>query len=146
MNLIRYNPFRELEEMTRSWSLLPDVFTRFFEEPLAVRPWSPSVDIEEKDNEIVVKADIPGVSEKDLEVRLENNTLTLKGERKFEKEDKQKGYHRIERGYGSFVRSFALPAAVDADKVQAHYKDGVLTVTLPKTEAAKARKVKISTN
>jgi HSP20 family protein len=146
MNLIRYNPFRELEEMTRSWSLLPDVFTRFFEEPLAVRPWSPSVDIEEKDNEIVVKADIPGVSEKDLEVRLENNTLTLKGERKFEKEDKQQGYHRIERGYGSFVRSFALPAAVDADKVQAHYKDGVLTVTLPKTEAAKARKVKISTN
>lgn len=146
MNLIRYNPFRELEEMTRSWSLLPDVFTRFFEEPLTVRPWSPSVDIEEKDNEIVVKADIPGVSEKDLEVRLENNTLTLKGERKFEKEDKQKGYHRIERGYGSFVRSFALPASVDADKVQAHYKDGVLTVTLPKTEAAKARKVKISTN
>lgn len=144
MSLIRYNPFREMEEFARSWSLLPDLFSRVFEEPIAVRPWTPSVDIEERENEIVVKADVPGVSEKDLDVRLENNTLTIKGERKFEKEDKQKGYHRIERAYGSFVRSFALPAAVDADKVEAHYKDGVLTVTLPKTEAAKSRKVKIS--
>lgn len=146
MTLTRYNPFRDMEDFSRNWSLLPDVFSRFFDEPVAVRPWSPSVDIEEKDNEIVLKADIPGVNQKDLEVRLENGTLTLKGERKFEKEDKQKGYHRIERGYGSFVRSFALPTAVDADKVQAHYHDGVLTVTLPKTEASKARKVKISTN
>jgi HSP20 family protein len=146
MTLTRYNPFRDMEDFSRNWSLLPDVFSRFFDEPVTVRPWSPSVDIEEKDNEIVLKADIPGVNEKDLEVRLENGTLTLKGERKFEKEDKQKGYHRIERGYGSFVRSFALPAAVDSDKVQAHYHDGVLTVTLPKTEASKARKVKISTN
>jgi HSP20 family protein len=144
MALIRYNPFREMEEFARSWSLLPDLVSRVFEEPVAVRPWTPSVDIEEKDNEIVVRADVPGVSEKDLDVRLENNTLTIKGERKLEKEDKQKGYHRIERAYGSFVRSFTLPAAVDADKVEAHYKDGVLTVTLPKTEAAKSRKVKIS--
>jgi HSP20 family protein len=92
---------------------------------------------------LVLKADLPEVKLEDVEVRVENQTLTLKGERKFEKDESIRGYHRIERNYGTFVRSFILPASVDAEKVAAEYKNGVLTVKLPKKEAAKPRQVKI---
>src|SRR6185295_1566844 len=107
------------------------------------RPWSPSVDIYETENELVLRADLPDVKLEDIEVRVENQTLTLSGERKFEQDSKVRGYHRIERSYGAFTRSFTVPATVESDKVHAEFKNGVLTVTLPKKEAAKPRQVKV---
>ncbi len=144
MTLMRYNPFRELEDWSTGLRLFSDSLNRLLSEPASSRPWTPNVDILETENEIVLKADIPGVDQKDIDIRLEDGTLTLKGERKFEKEDKEKGYHRIERGYGTFVRCFSVPESVDPDKVSADYKDGVLSVRLPKKEAARPRTVKVS--
>ena len=103
----------------------------------------PAVDIYETENELVLKADLPDVDLKDIDVRVENQTLTIAGERKFEQAESGKGYHRIERNYGSFVRSFAVPNSFDTEKIGADYKNGVLTVTLPKTEAAKPRQIKV---
>ncbi|HUI77993.1 MAG TPA: Hsp20/alpha crystallin family protein [Bryobacteraceae bacterium] len=117
--------------------------TRLMSEPRTSRPWSPPVDILETENELIVKADLPDVQLEDINVHVENQTLSIKGERRFEGETSGKGYHRIERSYGSFVRNFAVPGTVDTDKVSADYKDGVLTVTLPKKEAAKPRQVKV---
>ena len=144
MTLTRYNPFRSFDET--GLQLFQDSLNRFFSEPATARPWTPNVDVIETQNEIVVKADLPGVEEKDIDIKLENGTLTLKGERKFEKEDKEKGYHRIERGYGSFVRCFSVPSSVDPEKVNASYKAGVLSVTLPKKEAAKPRSITVAVN
>lgn len=121
-----------------------DAMTRLMSEPRANRPWSPSVDIYETPDALKLKADIPDVRIEDLDVRVENQTLTLRGQRKFEKEENVKGYHRIERSYGEFVRSFAVPPTVETDKVQADYKNGVLTITLPIKEAAKPRQVKVA--
>lgn len=120
-----------------------DAFTRLLSEPRSNRPWSPPVDVYETDNDLVFKADLPGLSSADIDVRLENQTLTIAGERKFDKQDAQHGFHRIERNYGNFVRSFAVPNVFDTEKVAAAYKDGVLTVTLAKKEAAKPRQVKV---
>jgi HSP20 family protein len=124
--------------------LFEDAFTRMLNEPRANRPWSPAVDIFETENELVLKADLPDVRLEDIDVRVENETLTIKGERKFEQETNAKGFHRIERSYGRFVRSFAVPATVNTENVGAEYRDGVLTVTLPKKEAAKPRQVKVA--
>jgi HSP20 family protein len=121
-----------------------DAFNRFFTEPQTNRPWSPAVDIFESENELVLKADVPDVDLKDIDVRVENQTLTIAGERKFEKKDDVKGYHRIERSYGNFVRSFAVPSAFDTDNINAAYRNGVLTVSLPKKEAAKPRQIKVA--
>jgi len=123
--------------------LFEDAFTRMLSEPRAGRPWSPAVDIFETEDELVLKADVPEVELKDIDVRVENQTLTLSGERKFEKEDTTKGYHRIERAYGEFTRTFTLPSTVDTEQVAAEYHNGVLTVKLPKKAAAKPRQVKI---
>jgi HSP20 family protein len=112
-------------------------------EPRTGRPWSPAVDIYETENELVLRADLPDVKLENIDVRVENETLTIKGERRFEQQENTKGFHRIERSYGTFVRSFSVPATVENDKVAASYKDGVLTVTLPKKEAAKPRQVKV---
>jgi len=142
--LTRYNPFRELDEMLTPLRLFQDSVNRIFSEGAATRPWTPSVDIKETENEITLIADVPGVDQKDLEIKIEDGTLTLKGERKFEEEKKGEGYHRIERGYGSFVRCFSIPDSVDPEKVKASYKNGVLTVHLPKKEVAKPRTVKVS--
>lgn len=120
-----------------------DAFNRLLSEPRAGRPWSPAVDIFETEDELVLKADVPEVDLNNIDVRVENQTLTLSGERKFEKEDNPKGYHRIERGYGKFTRSFSVPSTVDTERVAADYKEGVLTVKLPKKAAAKPRQVKI---
>jgi HSP20 family protein len=120
-----------------------DAVTRMLSEPRAGRPWSPAVDIFETEDELVLKADVPEVELKDIDVRVENQTLTLSGERKFEKEDTTKGYHRIERAYGQFTRTFTLPSTVDTEQVAAEYHNGVLTVKLPKKAAAKPRQVKI---
>ena len=120
-----------------------DAVTRLMSEPRASRPWSPAVDILETEDALILKADLPDVKTEEIDVHVENGTLTLSGSRKFEKDDKVKGYHRIERSYGDFVRSFAVPQTVEADKVDAAYKDGVLTITLPKKETAKPRQVKV---
>lgn len=136
MSLTQFDPLTNLR-------LFEDAFTRFLSEPTSNRPWSPAVDIYETENELVLKADLPEVSQKDIDVRVENQTLTIAGERKFEKEDSTKGFHRIERAYGNFVRSFAVPNTFDTDKISAEFHNGVLTVTLPKKEAAKPRQVKV---
>jgi HSP20 family protein len=120
-----------------------DALTRLMNEPRTSRPWSPAVDILETENDLVLKADLPDVKSDDITVHVENQTLTIKGERKFEENGNTKGYHRIERSYGSFVRSFAVPSTVDTEKVAADYKNGVLTVKLPKKETAKPRQVKV---
>ncbi len=124
-----------------------DAVTRLMSEPRANRPWSPSVDIFETEDALTVKADLPEVKIEDIDVRVERQTLALRGQRKFaevEKDESIKGYHRIERSYGEFVRSFAVPSTVDTEKVLADYKNGVLTITLPKKETAKPRQVKIA--
>jgi len=123
---------------------LEDAVTRLMSEPRANRPWSPSVDIFETEDALTLKADLPDLKIEDIDVRVEHQTLTLRGQGKFEKDEKIKGYHRIERSYGEFVRTFAVPSTVDTEKVQADYKNGVLTITLPKKEAAKPRQVKVA--
>jgi HSP20 family protein len=110
---------------------------------IQARPWSPAVDIVETENELVLKADVPGVELKDIDIQLENGTLTVKGERKLEKEEKGKGFHRMERSYGSFVRYFTVSDTVDAEHVKADYQAGVLTITLPKKEIAKPKAIKV---
>jgi len=137
MSLTHYDPLATLRQFE-------DSFTRFFTEPHTNRPWAPEVDIYETENELVFKADVPDVDLKDIDVRVENQTLTIAGERKFEKKDSGKGYHRIERSYGNFVRSFAVPNAFDTDHINASYRNGVLTVNLPKKETAKPRQIKVA--
>ena len=136
MSLSHYDPLAGLRQFE-------DAFTRLFNEPQSNRPWSPSVDIYETENELVLKADLPDVDQKKIDVRVENQTLTIAGERKFEKKESGKGFHRIERNYGNFVRSFAVPSAFDTDHINAAYRNGVLTVTLAKKEAAKPRQIKV---
>ena len=101
------------------------------------------MDIFETENELVLKADVPGVDLKNIDIQIENGTLTLKGERKFERDENSKGFHRLERSYGSFVRYFTVPDTVDAENVRAEFSNGVLTVTLPKKEIAKPRSIKV---
>jgi HSP20 family protein len=139
MSLTHFDPLANLRAFE-------DAFTRILSEPTNNRPWAPSVDIFETENELVFKADVPEVELKDIDVRVENQTLTIAGERKFEAPNgggNNKGYHRVERNYGKFVRSFAVPTAFDTEKIAAAYKNGVLSVTLPKREAAKPRQIKV---
>ncbi len=143
MNVTRYDPFAEVDFPT-GVRLFQDAVNRLFSEP-AARPWAPAVDVLETENELVLKADLPDVSLKDIDIQIERGTLSIKGERKFEKvEGKGTGYHRIERSYGEFQRVFSLPETVDPEKVKADYRNGVLTITLPKKEIAKPRTVKIA--
>jgi HSP20 family protein len=106
--------------------------------------WAPAVDIYEHDGNIVLKAELPGVDPKDVDVRVENNVLTLRGERKLESEVKREDYHRVERAYGKFTRSFTLPSVVDTEKIKADYKDGVLQVSLPQRDEAKPKQISIA--
>lgn len=124
MALIRWDPFKEMDTMKESWS--------------------PSVDIFETENEVVIKAELPGMDPKDIDIKLENNVLMLRGDRRFEKETKNENYHRVERSYGNFTRSFSLPAFVDDSKVHAEYKNGLLRIVLPKKEQAKSKEIKIA--
>jgi len=139
MSLIRWDPFRD-------FNTLPARFGGFFgrDWDTSTTAWNPSVDVFENETEVVFTAELPGMSSKDIEVNLENNVLTLKGERRFEKETKEKNYHRVEREYGTFSRSFALPTAVNGDRVTAEYKDGVLKIVLPKREETKSKPIKIA--
>ena len=136
MSLSHFDPIANLR-------LFEDAFSRLLSEPQSNRPWAPAVDIYETENELVLKADLPDVDLKDIDVRVENQTLTIAGERKFEHQDSGKGFHRIERSYGKFVRSFAVPPVFNTEGIAAGFKNGVLSVTLPKKEAAKPRQVKV---
>jgi HSP20 family protein len=130
MQLEQWNPFREMDDMFRTFRLPRDITS-----PLA--DFTPAVDISEKDKEYLVKAQLPGVKKDDVKVELLNGVLTLTGERKFEKEDKTEKLHRIESAYGAFTRSFVIPEDVLAEKIAADYKDGILFVHLPKTDIKK---------
>jgi HSP20 family protein len=136
MSLSHFDPLANLR-------VFEDAFSRVLSEPQNNRPWSPAVDIYETEDELVLKADLPDVDQKDIDVRVENQTLTISGQRKFQQQDSGKGYHRIERSYGNFVRSFAVPSTFDTEKIGAAFKNGVLSVTLPKKEAAKPRQIKV---
>jgi HSP20 family protein len=144
MSLVKYGPFVETEDFPAGLRLFQDSINRLFsDDGVKTRPWAPAVDVLETENELVLKADVPGVELKDIDIQLENGTLTVKGERKFEKDEKNKGFHRMERSYGTFVRYFTLPETVDAEHVHAAYEAGVLTITLPKKEIAKPRAIKV---
>jgi HSP20 family protein len=112
-------------------------------ESMIVSEWAPVVDITEDEKSFLIKAELPEVKKEDVHVTVENGVLTLTGERKFEKEEKNKKYHRVERGYGTFARSFTLPDNIDANKVNATYKDGLLTVTVAKSETAKPKQIEV---
>ncbi len=137
MSITHYDP------LSTSLRRFEDAVSHLMSEPRSARPWSPAVDIFETENEIVLRADLPDVELNDIDVRIENQTLTLKGERKFEATDGHKGFHRIERSFGTFMRSFAVPATLETDRVNAELKNGVLTIRLPIKEAAKPKQVKI---
>jgi HSP20 family protein len=142
MPLTKHDAFADVE-FPAGIRLFQDAVNRLFSEP-AARPWAPQVDVLETENELVLKADLPDVNLKDVDIQIEQGTLSIKGERKFERvEGKGTGYHRIERSYGEFQRYFSLPETVDPDKVKADYKSGVLTITLPKKEVAKPRTIKV---
>ena len=144
MAIIKYAPFSGFEPFP-GLKAFEDTMNRLFVEPNG-RPWVPPVDIRETENELVVKADIPDVKFEDIDVRLENGALTLRGERKFEAKEEKSGWHRVERSYGVFQRVFDLPDTVEAEGVKADYKNGVLTVTLPKKEIAKPKQIKVQVN
>lgn len=145
MTLVRWDPFRELEEMS---DRLNRVFTRSAlrtngKENLTVADWMPTVDISETEGEYLIKAELPEVKKEDVKVTVEDGVLTLQGERRQEKEEKGKRFHRVERSYGSFLRSFALPESVDESQVKAEYKDGVLNLHLPKSEKVKPKAIDV---
>ena len=149
MALVRWEPFREMVTIQDRMNRIFDEAFRAnrgagSQEDYALAAWTPAVDIYEQEGNIVLKAELPGVDPKDVDVRVENNVLTLRGERKFDSDVKKEGYHRVERPYGSFGRSFTLPTVVETEKIKAEYKDGVLRVTLPKREEAKAKQISIS--
>jgi HSP20 family protein len=145
MSIMRWDPFHELNEIqTRLGKLFDDRFTRFDDGPkMQVANWAPAVDIQETDKEYLIKADLPEVKREDVRVQVQDGVLTLEGERRSEKEEKGKKFHRIEREYGQFVRRFVVPAGVDDTKVAAEFKDGVLNVRLPKSETAKPKSVDV---
>jgi len=141
------DPFRELDRVQRDLGSLFDALVPREEgrsEQLA--NWAPPVDITETENEYLVKADLPGLDKKDIDVTVENGVLTIKGEKKEEHESKKKGMHRSERYFGSFYRAIALPSGIDETKLSAKHKNGVLELTLPKTEEAKPKQIKVDIN
>jgi HSP20 family protein len=144
--LTRFEPFRD-------FSTLQDRINRVFresygsagqDEPLTTSSFAPAVDVYEDEHNVTLKIEVPGIDEKDIDVRLENNTLTVHGERKIEKEEKEENYRRVERQYGSFTRTFTVPNTVDTEKVSATYDKGVLKITLPKKAEAKPKQIKVN--
>ncbi len=143
MAITRWDPFREVVALQNRVNSL---FREMNEEdnPLTAASFVPAVDIYEDAKKVVLKLEVPGIEEKDLDIRVENHTLTVKGERKFEAEEKEQNFHRIERRYGSFYRAFTLPSTVDAENVQASYNAGVLKLELAKKPEAQPKQIKIS--
>jgi len=149
MALIRWDPFRDLLTLQdRMDRLFQDSMTRNrgYEESLAPGFWSPPVDIYETDEAVILKAELAGLNKNDVTIEIKNSTLVLKGERKFEKDIKEENYHRIERSYGSFSRTFSLPQTVDHSKVGATFKDGLLEITIPKIRDARPKQIEIKEN
>jgi len=146
MTIVRYDPFRDLrtlqEEVNRLFST--NLTRAFDDEGIGRGAWAPSVDIYENKDQIVLEAELPGMKQEDFDLSIENNVITLRGERRFEKTDDTDNYHRVERSYGSFTRSFTLPQTVSAEGASAEYNNGVLRVTLPKKEETKARRIQVS--
>src|SRR6266513_5083305 len=147
--LTRWEPFRELSTMQDRMSRMNRLFLESNrpevpEEALTTTSYAPPVDIYEDEHNITLKLEVPGIDEKDIDVRIENNTLTVHGERKIEKEEKEENFRRVERQYGSFTRTFTLPSSVDSEKVSANYDKGVLKITLPKKAEAKPKQIKVN--
>jgi HSP20 family protein len=144
MSIVRYDPFRDLRSLQDEVNrLFSTNLTRFSDEGIARGAWNPNVDIYENKDQIVLEAELPGMNREDFDLSIENNVITLRGERRFEKKDESDNYHRVERAYGSFTRSFTLPQTVTGEGATAEYKNGVLRVTLPKREEVKARRIEI---
>ena len=146
MSIIRWEPLRDLVSTHDHFNqLFNETFARAFgdQKEVSLRTWVPPVDICETEDSLVLKAELPGIKPDDVEIRVEDNTLYLKGERKFEKEVKDENFHQVERSYGTFSRSFSLPSSIDSDKVKAEYQKGILTLTMPKREEAKPKTIKI---
>lgn len=146
MNLVRWDPLRELEDMSERLNRMfarPTSTRQNGKEALTVADWIPQVDISEADQEYVITAELPGLRKEDVKITLEDGVLTVQGERKHEKEEKGTRYHRVERSYGSFVRSFTLPDVIEETNVAAEFKDGVLSIRLPKSEKAKPKAIEV---
>ena len=142
--IARWEPFRGVSTLQEQINrLFNDTFDRNSEES-SLSAWSPAVDVYETEHELVVKADLPDVDPKDLDIRVENNLLTIRGERKFEKKVNEENYLRVERSYGSFARSFTLANSVNSEAIKADYHNGVLTLTIPKREEAKPKQIKVN--
>src|ERR1700726_5193591 len=147
--LTRWEPLREFSSMHDRMNRMNRLFRESYspetpEEALTTTNFAPPVDIYEDEHNITLKLEVPGIEEKDIDVRIERNTLTVHGERKIEKEEKEENYRRVERQYGSFTRSFTLPHSVDAGQVNAHYDNGVLKINLPKKAEAKPKQIKVN--
>lgn len=146
MALVKWDPFRDLEEMSDRLNRIfvrPAVWQTHGREVMTVADWTPTVDISETASEYVIKAELPEIKKEEVKVTVEDGVLTIVGERKQEKEESGKKFHRIERSYGRFVRSFTLPDSVDAGQVKAEYADGVLNLHLPKSEKAKPKQIEV---
>jgi HSP20 family protein len=144
--LTRLDPFRELNTLQDRMNRLfrDSVAAETQDQALATSAFAPAVDVYEDEHNITLKIEVPGIDEKDIDVRIENNTLTVHGERKFEKDEKEENFRRVERQYGSFTRSFTLPTTVDAEKVSANYDKGILKITLAKKAEAKPKQIKVN--
>lgn len=147
MTLTRWNPLRDMEEIfdrfNRSYGRLPALRSEGSQELMTIADWAPTVDVSETDDEYLIKVELPEVRKEDVKVTIHDGVLTLQGERKLEREEKNKKYHRVERAYGSFARSFTLPENVDDNSVKARHKDGMLYLHLGKTEEAKPKSIEV---
>jgi HSP20 family protein len=145
MAIVRWDPFRELDVMQdRMRRLFGDAYRQVDDDVMRRGVWVPPVDIfDSGSHELVIKAELPDMSKDEIEITVENNTLTLHGEKRMDSSVKEEQYHRVERAYGSFSRSFSLPPTVDASKVKADYRNGVLTITLPLREEAKPKQIQV---
>lgn len=145
MQIVKWNPFRELEEIQHRLNrMFADTAPRASEEPFFAAEWAPAVDIQETDTAFCVSVDLPDVKREDIKVEMHNGTLTIEGQRRQEKEEQGRKFHRIERQYGTFVRRFMMPAEVEDSKVAAEFKEGVLRITLPKAVAAVVKPIEVA--
>jgi HSP20 family protein len=146
MNIIKYDPFREMRSLQDEVNrLFASSFSRNTDEEMRRGAWSPQVDIFENKDQIVLEADLAGIKPEDVHISIENNLLNIHGERRFEKKDEGDNFHRVERSYGSFTRSFTLPPTVSSENANAEFDNGVLRLTLVKREEAKPRRIEIKT-
>lgn len=147
MTLVRWRPAQELFRLHDDLDRMCDSFIgklpRFWSEDYREGRWTPRVDISESKDDIIVKAEIPGMTKDQIKVSLQDNILTIRGEKKQEQEEKEASFHRVERSYGAFVRSFSLPTLVRSDQIKASYKDGILKITLPKVEEVKPKEIPV---